>query len=339
MAKAINNKQKGKPQSNKSKLAKEALQKFPESSKRAIANYLCETYPLLFTSFEDARSVVNKNTLYHNDKLDRSKNTFSPENPYGLPDSKAQIRKFVDIKDCKKILWLSDIHFPNQDNDALTAALKYGQEHKIDCIVLGGDILDNEPFTSHDAPPPIYSDVRRWFEDVEQFLINLKKVFNCPIHWIEGNHDNWYKRYLMKKSPVLFHDEYYTLSSRLKLREIGIVWHDQNVILMAGKLPMTHGHMIVKGFFSPVNPAKGVYNKIKSSMLIGHCHTTSEHSESVLNHELTTTYSTGCLCTLAPDYDPFNCKHNLGFAMIEVRDNGNYRVHNKRIDYFTKEIY
>jgi hypothetical protein len=74
-------------------------------------------------------------------------------------------------------------------------------------------------------------------------------------------------------------------------------------------------------------------------MLIGHCHTTSEHSESNLDHDISTTYSTGCLCTLAPEYDPHNCKHNQGFAMIEVSDNGHYRVHNKRIDFKTKEVY
>lgn len=327
----------------KGKIAREYLVNYPNSSIRTIAQLLQEHYPTLFTNYETTRTMLNAHS--GRSKVGEYKNVIktervqSRENPFGLPESRANKRKFVKLEKAKKILWLSDIHFPNQDNDALTTALQYGIDNKIDCIVLGGDILDNEPFTSHDAPPPLYSEIRQWFDMVADFLDMLIDCFNCPIHWIEGNHDNWYKRYLMKKAPALFHDEYYTLSSRLKLRERNIVWHDQNVILMAGKLPMTHGHMIVKGFFSPVNPARGVYNRIKSSMLIGHCHTTSEHSESILNHELSTTYSTGCLCTLAPDYDPFNTKHNQGFAMIEVNENGNYRVHNKRIDYFTKEIY
>jgi hypothetical protein len=173
----------------------------------------------------------------------------------------------------------------------------------------------------------------------EDFLDMLIEEFKCPIYFVEGNHDAWYMRYLMKKAPVLFNDQYYTLSARLKLREKGIVWIPQTSVLMIGKLPVTHGHMIVKGFFSPVNPAKGVYNKIKGSMLIGHCHTTSEHSESNLQGDLNTTYSIGCLCTLAPDYDPFNCKHNLGFARVIVQENGNYRVENKRIDQNTYEVY
>jgi predicted phosphodiesterase len=329
--------------SKKGKLVREYLKKYESSSIRTIAQLLQEHYPTLFTNYETTRSLLRQHSGLdkHNKRIEPiiKQRPQSRENPFGLPESRANKRKFVKLEKANKILWLSDIHFPNQDNEALTSALQYGLDNKIDCIVLGGDILDNEPFTSHDAPPPLYSEIRQWFDMVADFLDMLIDRFNCPIHWIEGNHDNWYKRYLMKKAPALFHDEYYTLSSRLKLRDRNIVWHDQNVILMAGKLPMTHGHMIVKGFFSPVNPARGVYNRIKSSMLIGHCHTTSEHSESILNHELSTTYSTGCLCTLAPDYDPFNTKHNQGFAMIEVNENGNYRVHNKRIDYFTKEIY
>ena len=330
--------------SKQGRIAREFLEQYPEMSIKALAQLLIKRHPTLFKTEESCRSALR----YHSGTQTANKNSANPivrktnftrENPFGLPESRANIRQFVKIKGAKRVLWLSDIHFPNQDNEALTKALQYGLDHHIDCIVLGGDILDNEPFTSHDAPPPLYSEVRQWFDMVDGFLDMLIEKFDCPIHWIEGNHDNWYKRYLMKKAPALFHDEYYTLSSRLKLREKKITWHDQNIILMAGKLPLTHGHMIVRGIFSPVNPARGVYMKIKSSMLIGHCHTTSEHSESILNHELITTYSTGCLCELAPNYDPFNTKHNQGFAMIEINENGNYRVHNKRIDYLTKEIY
>lgn len=329
--------------SKKGKIAREYLAQYPTSSIRTLAQLLMERYPTLFTNYQSTRSILN--THAGRMKVGKIKNTIvterkqSRENPFGLPESRSKSRKFIKIEGAKRVLWLSDIHFPNQDNEALTAALQYGLDHKVDCIVLGGDILDNEPFTAHDAPPPLYSEIREWFEIVSDFLDMLNEKFKCPIHWIEGNHDNWYKRYLMKKAPVLFHDEYYTLASRLKLREKGIVWHDQNVVLMAGKLPMTHGHMVVRGIFSPVNPARGIFTRLKGPMLIGHCHQTSEHSESTLDNTIITTYSTGCLCTLAPDYDPFNVRHNQGFAMIEVTDNGNYRVHNKRIDYTTKEIY
>jgi predicted phosphodiesterase len=320
-----------------------ALTEFPKMSKSAIVRYLLETYPAMFDDYENTRSIVRKVTGAQGEsRLKYKVVDHKPdiETQFNLAKSKGEKRKFVELpKECHNILVISDIHFPNHDVKALGKALEYGKANNINCIVINGDLLDNEPFTNHDAPPPNTSDVRDWFQMTEDFLEMLISEFKCPIYYIEGNHDNWYMRYLMKKAPVLFNDQYYTLSARLKLREKGIVWIPQTSVLMIGKLPVTHGHMIVKGFFSPVNPAKGVYNKIKGSMLIGHCHTTSEHSESNLQGDLNTTYSIGCLCTLAPDYDPFNCKHNLGFARVIVQENGNYRVENKRIDQNTYEVY
>ena len=327
----------------KQDIAIKALTEFPKLSKNAIVTYLLETYPTYFSDYENTRSIVRKVTGAQGQS--RLKYKVVDHNPdyitqYQLPQSKGEKRKFIDLpKECSNILVISDIHFPNHDVKALGKALEYGKVNNINCIVINGDLLDNEPFTNHDAPPPNTSDVRDWFQMTEDFLDMLIKEFKCPIYFVEGNHDNWYMRYLMKKAPVLFNDQYYTLSARLKLREKGIVWIPQTSVLMIGKLPVTHGHMIVKGFFSPVNPAKGVYDRIGSSMLIGHCHTTSEYSKSVLKGDLNTTYSIGCLCTLAPDYDPFNCKHNLGFARVIVQENGNYRVENKRIDQKTYEVY
>lgn len=322
--------------------AKEALLKFPTLSKSAIAKYLVQTYPTLFTSIENARTMIRTLTGASGQARMRYKkveHTPNLETQFNLPKSEAKDRQFTQIKGAERVLILSDIHFPNHDYDALLNALKFGKEKNIDCIILNGDIMDNEPFTRHDAPPPMISDIKKWFDMVEEFLEMLIKEFNVPIHWLEGNHDAWYKLYLMKKAPMIFHDEYYTLSSRLKLREKKVIWHDENTVVLCGKLPITHGHKIVKGIFSPVNPARGVFTRLKGSMLIGHCHTTSEHSESLLDGTLITCYSTGCLCTLAPSYDPFNVKHNLGFAYVEVEKNGNYKVQNKRIDFKTKEIY
>jgi predicted phosphodiesterase len=320
----------------------EALEKFPKASKRSIGAYLHENYPALFTSVEAARKLVVqyttessniKNIVEHQAEATR-------ENPYGIPRSKGPIRKFVHLPDgIENVLVLSDIHFPNHDEKALENALKYGMDKKIDCIVLNGDILDNSPFSSHLGPPPLLSEVREWFEMVEEFLDMLIREFKVAIYWLEGNHDAWYRRYLMKAAPLLYHDSYYTMSARLKLREKNIAWLNEDEVLMAGNLPITHGHMIVKGFFSPVNPAKGVYNKIGSAMLIGHCHTTSEYSHGIFfNHRLMTTYSTGCLCTLAPSYDPYNNKHNLGFARIVIYEDKNYRVYNETIDPVTKKV-
>jgi predicted phosphodiesterase len=319
------------------KLVQETILKFPASSKSAIAELLHVNHPHLFNSKEHARTLVRsytnslgnakvKDAVEHNSE-------FSAQNPFGLNYSRCKEREFVTLPiSSNNILWLSDIHFPNHDIQALTAALNYGKQQNINCIVLGGDILDNEPFTSHDAPPPSKDDVLDWFDMVEEFLDMLNKEFpNAEKVWLEGNHDNWYMRYLMKKAPVLFGDSYYHLPKRLNLKDKNVEFLSQNKILKAGKLMMLHGHTVMRGMFSPVNPARGVFMKLKTSAIIGHVHQTSSHSESNLKSEIIACWSVGCLCTLAADYDPHNTKHNLGFAHILVDEKGDYEVHNKRI--------
>jgi predicted phosphodiesterase len=314
----------------KNQLGIEYLEKFPSISKSSIAAKLYNDNAHIFSNVEDARTTLRR--LTGANKEFSSKKINIPHTP-DLPPSIMKNREFVDLPiSSNKILWLSDIHIPNQDNDALNLAIEYGVKNKINCIVLGGDLLDNTPFTNHDAPPPSANDVIDWFEYCQIFLSHLRTKFpKAHIVWIEGNHDNWYVRYLMKKAPMLFNDEYFRLPQRLDLKKYNVDFYEQHIVVRAGKLHMLHGHTIVRGFMAPVNAARGVFMRAKSSMIIGHVHSTSNHSETNIKEEPISCWSTGCLCTLAPDYDPHNTKHNLGFAHILVEENGEFEVINKRI--------
>ncbi|MEK0422333.1 MAG: Verrucomicrobia phage [Bacteroidota bacterium] len=314
----------------KQQLAAEYVAKFPSISKSSIAAKLYNDHSHLFNNVEDARTFIRYvSGSMGKFKSQKYKITHTPD----LPPTKIKARQFVDLPvSSNNILWMSDLHIPNQDNDAIKLAIDYGTKQKVNCIVLGGDILDNTPFTSHDAPPPSPDDVVEWFEYCTIFLSHLRTKFpKAHIVWLEGNHDNWYMRYLMKKAPMLFNDDYYKLPQRLDLKKFNIDFYDQFVVLRAGKLHMLHGHTIVRGMFAPVNAARGVFIRAKSSMIIGHVHSTSNHSETNIKEEPISCWSTGCLCTLAPDYDPHNTKHNVGFAHILVEKDGNFEVLNKRI--------
>ena len=316
--------------SQKIQLAADYVLKFPSISKSSIAAKLFNDYEAIYSTQEEARTYVRRVTGANGEWSSKKVSvTHTPD----LPPSKCSSRKFVDLPvSSNNILWMSDIHIPNQDNDAIKLAIEYGKKEKINCIVLGGDILDNTPFTNHDAPPPSPDDVVEWFEYCQIFLSHLRTIFpKAHIVWIEGNHDNWYVRYLMKKAPMLFNDEYFRLPQRLDLKKYNVDFYEQNIVVRAGKLHLLHGHTIVRGFMAPVNAARGVFMRAKSSMLIGHVHASSAHSESNIKEEDIGCWSTGCLCTLSPDYDPHNTKHNLGFAQILVEKNGEFEVRNKRI--------
>lgn len=314
----------------KDQLALEYISKFPSISKSSIAAKLYNDHPHVFGDVEDARTKIRR--LTGASGVGSSRKINIPHTP-DLPPTRMTNREFIDLPiSSNNILWMSDIHIPNQDNEAIKLAIDYGIKNKVNCIVLGGDVLDNTPFTNHDAPPPSADDVVEWFEYCQIFLSHLRTKFpKAHIIWIEGNHDNWYVRYLMKKAPMLFNDDYFRLPQRLDLKKYNVDFYEQQIVVRAGKLHMLHGHTIVRGFMAPVNAARGVFMRAKSSMIIGHVHSTSNHSETNIKEEPISCWSTGCLCTLAPDYDPHNTKHNLGFAHILVEQSGDFEVINKRI--------
>jgi predicted phosphodiesterase len=327
----------------KAKIAKDYIEKFGGLSHNQISRKLFEDYPTIFKNSEDARTVLryhsgkrgknsrNRSTIDTN-IMEKAKQNQDILKRWGLQKSKGNKRKVFQIPaEYDRVLWISDIHIPNHDEEALTAALEYGIDHKANCIVIGGDLLDNAPFTRFRTPPD-KKRAREYFEMATEFLTALRKNFpKALIIYMEGNHDRWYTDWLIDHCAVVFDDVHYHLETRLKLDSFNIQYIKENVIVKAGKLPMLHGHTVVRGVFAPVNAARGAYIRSKHNLLIGHTHQVSMHSEKDITGKVTKTWSTGCLCSLSPDYDPHNTKHGHGFAFITTEKSGAFTVENKEI--------
>lgn len=307
------------------------IDKFPTLSKQALAEKIMHDHPLLFNSRDSARASVRYHTGASGKKSRSNNPTAKKFNALRIPKSEAIKPKVHFLRTPAKILWISDIHIPNHDETALGLAIQFGMASNADTIVIGGDLMDNAPFSSWEKPPSV-NQVRKWFDMTYEFLYGLRMNFpKADIVWIEGNHCKWYEKWLIKKAPILFDDPHYKMQTRLRLDELGIEYIPENIKVRAGHLFMLHGHTLIKGVFSPVNGARGVFLRAKSSVIIGHVHSSSKHSESNLKGQLIGCWSTGCLCTLSPDYDPHNTKHNQGFAFIEVEKGGDFRVDNYEI--------
>jgi hypothetical protein len=167
-------------------------------------------------------------------------------------------------------------------------------------------------------------------EMTREFLKMLQGMFKCPIYFKIGNHEARWEHYLMLKAPELLGVDDFKLEQLLRFREFGVTLVKDKQIAMAGKLPILHGHEWYGGFAPPVNPARGLFLKAKESALVGHHHKTSEHTEKTLNGNVITTWSTGCLCGLEPEYAPYN-GYNHGFAHVMVNKDQTYNVKNIRI--------
>jgi predicted phosphodiesterase len=258
--------------------------------------------------------------------------TERPKNPYKLPESYQEERKPYKLPiACNNILLISDLHIPYHDINAVTLALNYGVENKINTILINGDLIDNHQVSRFERDPKKRS-VKQEFDATKQFLRVLRATFpDAHIYWLKGNHCIRWEKFLLQKASEIWDDPYFHLEERLRLNEERVHLLDDKVLVKAGKLSITHGHHIFKGVFAPVSPARGAFLRAKQTVIVGHLHRASHHPEITLDGEVISCWSTGCLCELRPDYSPLVSNSQHGFAHITIEKDGNFHVKNFQI--------
>ena len=301
-----------------------------------LARIIYEENKLLFRDKEDVRSALRyiegkngaksrvsyiKKTKYYMEK-ERS------SNPFALPESD-ETNYDPFILNAKRVLLLSDIHIPYHSIEALTAALEFAENENPDCILLNGDTLDFHGLSRFVRDPKKRS-VSHELGAFKQFMDILKRIFpSSRIIFKVGNHEERYQHFLWTKAAELTDVSEFDFENIIKARAEGIEFVTDKKIINLNGLNIIHGHEFSSGFFSPVNVARGLFLRAKTSAIQGHNHQTSEHTESDMNGKITTTWSTGCLSELHPAYSPIN-KWNHGFAIIDSAEDG-FEVRNKRI--------
>ena len=292
----------------------------------------------MFDSIEQARSTIRairgvmgerERKRNHriidefNSKFDQAVNENSP-------------RKEIDFTPYQikhnNVLVLSDLQYPYYDRNAFKTALQYAYDHlEVDCVFINGDWFDFYK-ASHFMKDPRRMDL---FEELEggcNLIKLMQELFGCPVVLKFGNHEERFDNYITEKAGQLKTIPEFSLEACINKRvpdNLTIV-KDKRIVKI-GKLPFVHGHEFGRGMFSPVNPARGLFNRALHSCVQGDCHRPSEHTEKNLSGELLVTYSMGCLCQLQADFAPYN-RWMHGFAHVKVLDkNGSYIFSNKKI--------
>ena len=311
-------------------LVKEYLYKYPSASKKTIAEKLYKDNQLTFKDVEAARRVVRYYTgangkRNHKQPIMRETN-FSNTNPYGLPESDAvEFKPYTLPKANNNILFLSDIHLPYHDIQALTIALDYGKQHRVNTIYLNGDIMDFYKASFHEQDPK-KRDLSHEFKVAGEFLDLLKREFpTAKIFWKEGNHCMRWQRYLRVKAPIVLDMDEFRLPVILKLRERGVTWIENKQLVKIGKLNAIHGNEYKGG--GGINVARTLWLRAGDNVIAGDKHKTQNMIKTNVDKKTVGTWSVGCLCELNPDYMPFN-EWNHGFAHITVENNGDFKVKN-----------
>lgn len=317
----------------KADMVEELIKQMPNASTMSLARILAERYPIDFQTVQSARSSVryargegNRSKKTEFKRTEEEKKQFMAKN-FELPETDYKEIEPLQIVG-KRILILNDIHIPYQDNHSLRLAIDYGLENKMDTIYLNGDIMDMYQ-ASRFIRDRRLRDLAGELDLTRMFLEGLQKL-GVSIYYKIGNHEERWENFLRLSAPELLCIPDFELKNVLRFNKYGIKEVKGKQLAYAGKLAILHGHEFGHSVFSPVNPARGLYMRAKESSVIGHHHQTSEHTEKSLSGDVVTTWSVGCLCGLSPEYLPFN-KWNHGFAFVEVSDDRNYKVHNKRI--------
>jgi hypothetical protein len=102
--------------------------------------------------------------------------------------------------------FITDPHIPFHNRRALSAAMNCLADSRLKALYLGGDILDM--YWAHDhgpKDPRVKSTLVEEREAGNKFLNDIDKTWkNIPKHFVEGNHETRYERYLIKNCPALF---------------------------------------------------------------------------------------------------------------------------------------
>lgn len=244
-----------------------------------------------------------------------------------IPESKSEEIKVYNLK-AKRPKIISDIHFQFHDKQAVEIALEY-EADKCDCLILNGDILDFYQLSRFKKRPDL-SFMKDEIEIAKEFITSLRKTFpNYKIVFKEGNHEFRLDSYICEKAPALYGIEEIQLKSLLKLKENNIDFVSEEQFIKCGSLYIIHGHE-TKGVWGTINVARQTQLKVFKNVLMGHWHRTQEYVSRDIADELIGSWSVGCLCGLKPKYFPHN-NWNHGFAIVDVIDNKNFVVHNKKI--------
>lgn len=321
----------------KKDIVQDYIQRFPELPNKTLAAMIFTKEEGLFTDVEAARKMIRyykgadgavskKAADNQNRKVEHS-TIKEGLRKLGLI-SKAENMESVELG-AGSYLILSDIHLPFHDEDALALAIEYGLNHKVDALILNGDILDCydvSRFGKELRRPKISEEL----EMGRQFLKYVSEKFPRVLYKI-GNHEERMRAYVLRNARELGDLQEVSLEYLLRFPEYGIEAVNREMIKLGGLIVM-HGHEMGESIFSPVNPARGYFLKAKASTLIGHYHQVSHHSENNLHGEQVGVWSTGCLCSLSPDYRPYAyTKWSNGFAYVTVNEDDTFQVKNFRI--------
>lgn len=326
------------PESEAQNIAIELCRQYPDTSTRLLARMLYDRCNGM-KSYDACRSVVRTLRGARGDKMRKyAKFQYIPRPPVPVPDTLAEEWTPYRIE-TQRLGILSDIHSPYHDPKAVAAAVEQLQRKEIDHLLLNGDILDFYSISFFEKRPT-KRDFRKERDQGLLMLDYLRKSFpDTPITYKLGNHEERWYRWLWARAPEIGELPDLSFAQWFKLADYGMECVQDQRIVLAGELPIAHGHELGRSSIAPaVNPARGAFLRTMHTILVGHHHRTSSHCETNMWRDEVFVWSVGCLCAHNPEYARIG-KTNQGFAFVSFETAGNWSVENYRLskDYTVRQ--
>ncbi len=225
----------------------------------------------------------------------------------------------------RKVLALSDIHYPYEDKKTMKAVEKYMATQKWDELIYLGDVLDFDCVSSHNKKKPGLTagkSVQADYDYVNKIFDRHRGIVgpNCKINFIQGNHDQRIERWI-EEFPAM--KGILEVQKGLKLKERGINWvpyWSTGVVYKIGKASFIHGR------YTNDTHAKKHVSAYGTSTFYGHLHdrqlyslTHNGDNKTIIGESL------GCLC----DYRQYWAKGypnrwQQAFGIFYFLPNGNF---------------
>lgn len=137
---------------------------------------------------------------------------------------------------------IPDAHIPFHSERRLRAL--FDIVRGCDVIVIMGDLIDAYSVSSFDKDPRRKERMPEEFAEARRWLHILREEnHDAEIHFIEGNHEERFMRYLIRHAPAVVGMRGMSIREQLDLDELGIEYHDSDGFEIGG-VRLKHGQVV-----------------------------------------------------------------------------------------------
>lgn len=202
------------------------------------------------------------------------------------------------MKTYEKSLFISDIHIPFQDENALRIVKNFASSFEPDNVFLIGDLLDFYSISTFDKNPERVNELQNDIDVGFEVLSELREILpESRIVYLEGNHENRLTRYLWKH-PEIANLRALNIENLLQLKSLNISYKTMKDTVTFHKFLIEHGDLVRK--YSGYT-ARCQMEKRGISGISGHSHRLSTHYLTNMAGDHVWVEN-GCLCSRNPEY-------------------------------------